>query len=88
MGFGSVDVYFLPGQGVTFYSLTELLLCLNLCEATNSPLATLTASLGLCYSAHRQFKASSDLNVVGGFFVLLCFHLSALLGHFGKKKEE
>lgn len=91
LGLGSADVCFLPGEGFTFCSLTELLLCLNSCAATNSPLATLTASLGLCYCAHRQIKASLDLNKVGGFlcFVLflICLLFWAILGRKWKNNK-
>lgn len=87
LGLGSADVCFLPGEGFPFCSLTELLLCLNLCVATNSLLATLTTSLGLCYCAHRQIKASLDLKLEV-FFVLFCFSFVCSSGPFWEENGK
>lgn len=87
LGLGSADVCFLPGEGFPFCSLTELLLCLNSWAATNSPLATLTTSLGLCYCAHRQIKASLDLKLEV-FFVLFCFSFVCSSGPFWEENGK
>lgn len=53
------------------------------CHLKSTPLP------GLCRSAHRQIKTSSDIKVGSfWFFFFFFFNLSALLVHFGKKGEK